>query len=154
ASIREASVVFGSGVEVSSKTREDVTVFVIGGAAGLVGASGAVGVGSIDSTSTAFVRASDVSSLGGIAVFAEDNARLDSNTGALAGGFVGVGGAVTVGSITNTVRAAALGAHLNATGETSIVADSEELIDGFVGTASVGAGALAGAVSINTIETV
>ena len=104
-----ASVVYGNGIEVSSRTREAVSVFVLGAAGGIVGLAGAVAVGDISSTNNAYVRSSDVNSRGAIAVLAENHASLDTNTGALGGGFIGAGAAVVVGSITNTTRARALG---------------------------------------------
>ena len=148
------SVVYTSGAEVTASTREHVFVFTLSGAGGLVGAAGSVSVGSISDTNDAYIRASDVYSHGDIAVLAKDNATLDPDTGAISGGFVGIGGSVYVGSITNTTRAQLVGAHLNAWGLTSVKADTTEHVTPFVGTASGGVVGLAGGVTVTTIETV
>src|SRR5262249_50335299 len=116
--------------------------------------AGAISVGSIDDASEADIVSSDVFSHGGIAVLAKDNAHLDPNLGAIAGGVAGAGGSVYVGSITNTTREQLLGAHLNATGLTTVDADTTELVDPFVGTLAGGLVGLAGAVTVTTVETV
>ncbi|MCI0584260.1 MAG: hypothetical protein L0227_15470, partial [Chloroflexi bacterium] len=147
------SSVRGKGVEVSATTRERVAPIVAGAAAAAVGISGAITVVEIDGLTEAFVQRSDVSSQGDLRIVADDTATINTGAGVLSGGFLGAGGTFAVNAIRNTTRARASGSTLNATGLTLIEADSDEAIDTLVGTAAGGAIALAGAVSVNTIET-
>jgi len=147
-----ASVVHGTRVEVSTLTRERVDPIAAGVAGGLAGVAGAVSMISIDSDNDAYVRQSDVFSLGSITILADDDARIVAVVGNIAGGFVGAAGSISINSVTNTTRAQALGANLNAVGALRIEADSDELIDTLVGTAAGGAGAIAGGVTVNSIE--
>ncbi len=84
-------------VTVEAHAREDILLIAFGIAGGVVGIGGAVNVLTIDNTTTAHIGANAHVSAGGDAVvYATDDTDLVTISGALAGGFVGVAGAVTV----------------------------------------------------------
>jgi len=156
------SIVYGYHVVVSTVSDEDVQRTVVGGAGGVVGVAGAVSVLNVNVTNNAFVRDSDIYSVpipfsstyqGDVAITANDTTTVGTKVGTLAGGVVGAGAAIGVNSIQNTVQAEVLGGHLNAVGAITVAATSNETIAPFAGAAVVGAVALAGAVSVDTINT-
>src|SRR5262245_14055907 len=148
-----ASHVFGTGVEVSTVSREKIDEIIVGFAAGAGAIAGTVSVADVKATSEAFVDNSEVNSKGSLKVLGDDTAQISPSIGTFTGGALGIGAAVSVNTIKTTVRAQALGATLNATGTMTISADSDEKISPLVGTGSLGAIALAGAVTVDTIET-
>ncbi len=147
------SVVWGGGVQVTTETFETVDMTVLGIVGGAVAVAGAVSVLNIDATNNAFVHDSDVYSLDGINIAANDTPSISTKVGVLDGGAVGAAHSVSVNTIQNTVQAEALGGHLNATLGINITATSNESIAPFVGTGSLGGVALAGAVAVDTITT-
>ena len=124
---------------------------VVGGAIALAGS--AVSVLNIDATNNAFVRDSDIYAVGNLEITANDTPTISTKVGVLDGGAVGAGAAVSVNTIQNTVQAEVLGGHLNATVQIYVAATSNESIAPFVGTGSLGAVALAGAVAVDSITT-
>jgi RTX calcium-binding nonapeptide repeat (4 copies) len=148
-----ASVVYGTGVEVSTVSREKIDEVIVGFAAGAGALAGTVSVADVSATNEAFVDNSEVNSKGYLRVLADDTAQINPSIGTFTGGALGIGAAVSVNTIKTTVRAQALGATLNATGAMTIQADSDEKISPLVGTGSIGLVALAGAVTVDTIET-
>src|SRR5262245_59777687 len=148
-----ASAVYGTGVEVSTVSREKIDEIIVGFAGGAVALAGTVSVADIKATSEAFVDNSEVNSKGSLKVLGDDTAQISPTVGTFTGGALGIGAAVSVNTIKTTVRAKALGATLNATGAMTIQADSDEKISPLVGTGSLGIVALAGAVTVDTIET-
>ncbi|MCA9185641.1 MAG: VCBS repeat-containing protein, partial [Planctomycetales bacterium] len=147
--------IFARGVEVSSRTRETVDVVLGGASVGSIAVAGSISVTNIDSDNNAYLRHANISSLGDILVNADNIAKVDTTVGAVAGSIsVSAGGSVTVNTISNTTRARIIGGNLNATGAIDVLADTDETIDTTAVTGAVGLGAgLAGAVSVNTIET-
>ena len=149
----QPSVVFGSSVSVSAVTSEQFEVDVVGSNGGVIAVAGSVGVTTLGTSTLAFVRDSSIISQGEVAVAANDNAEIDPSIGALAGSAIGVAGSVSVNTIENTVLAQVFGGDLTAAGAISVTAISSEAIDPYTGTLSAAAIALAGAVSVDTIQT-
>jgi hypothetical protein len=147
------SLVYSKGVEVSTVSHEKIDEHVIGVVGGAVALAGTVSVVDITSHNNAFIHASEVNSKGDLAVLANDSATVNALVGTVVGGAVGAGASVSIDTIKTTVEATAVGATLNALGALTIAADSHETLKPVVAAGSLGALALAGVVSINTIET-
>src|SRR5262249_45101652 len=147
------SLVYGKGIEVSTVSQERIDENVIGVVGGAVALAGTVSVVDITSHNDAFIHASQVNSKGDLAVLANDSATVNALVGTEVGGAVAVGASVSIDTIKTTVEATAIGATLNAMGALTIAANSHETLKPVVAAGSLGAVALAGAVSINTIET-
>ncbi len=147
------SVVYARGVEVSTVSRETIDTTVLGIAGGLVGIGGGVEVVDIAANNSAFVRDSDVYSLGDLAVLANDTSVLNPTVGSLGAGGVGVGTSISLNTIESTIQAQVLGGHLNATGALTVGATSNESLTPLVMTGGVGGAALAGSVAVNNIQT-
>ena len=121
------------GVVVQAQSTEKMLNLVVAGGAGFVGVSGAVGVTLIGSNTTAFIgHNAQINQVGNasaaatqsVYVNASNDVHVTSFVGAIAGGFVGVGGAVAVGSLKNNTKAEIQsGAHVAA--NVSIAAQSE-----------------------------
>ena len=87
-------------ISVNAGDKVSVRTFIVGVAGGFVGVSGAVDVGTLNSNIKAEVQAgAGLSAAGNIAVHAVGIQDIASLTASGAGGFVGVGGAVSVWSI-------------------------------------------------------
>ena len=149
----QPSVVFGSSVQVSAVSSEQFEVDVVGSTGGLIAVAGSVAVTTINTGTVAFVRDSSIFSQGEAAVLAYDNAEIDPSVGALAGSAVGVAGSVSVNTIENTVLAQVFGGDMTAAGSINVMATSIDAINPYTGTISAAAIALAGAVSVDTIQT-
>ena len=149
----QPSVVFGSSVSVSAVSSDQFEVDVVGSTGGLIAVAGSVAVTTISTGTVAFVRDSSIFSQGEAAVLAYDNAEIDPSVGALAGSAVGVAGSVSVNTIENNVLAQVFGGDMTAAGSINVMATSIEAINPYTGTISAAAIALAGAVSVDTIQT-
>jgi hypothetical protein len=113
-----ATVNAQSNVSVAAHSTEDFLLVGFGGAGGLVGVGAAVSVLSVNNHVGSFIGAGATVFAGGnVAVTANDDTTITTITGALAGGFVGVGGAVGVLSITKDTEAHIdSNAHVDASG--------------------------------------
>ena len=151
-----------SGLIVQAESSEDIVNIVVAAGAGFVGVSGAVGVAIIDSDTQAWIGAdaqinqtdgnSGAGSDQGVYVNAANEARVLTFTGAIAGGFVGVGGAVTVGNLNNDVNAKVRsGSKVKARKNVEVNALSIKKIDTFDVSGAGGFVGVAGAVSVWSI---
>ncbi|MCP3913837.1 MAG: hypothetical protein GY713_23190, partial [Actinomycetia bacterium] len=107
ASIRQGAVVNAANdVTVESHAKEDLLLMGFGIAAGVVGIGGAVSVLTFDTTTTATIDAgAEVGAGGDVLVLASDDTETTMVSGALAGGFVGVGASVGVLDIDKSTQA-------------------------------------------------
>jgi hypothetical protein len=136
---------------------------VAAGAGGFVGVSGAVGVTLISSTTEAIVEANAVidglhqGSAGAnqsVYVNAGNNTNVQTFIIGIAGGFVGVSGAVDVGSINNNITAKVeSGASVTATDNIEVNAVGLKSIHGFDVSGAGGFVGVGGAVSVWSIGT-
>ncbi|XZE52908.1 GEVED domain-containing protein [Planctomycetaceae bacterium SH139] len=102
-----------NGVIVQADSSEDILHVVAAGGGGFVGVAGAVAVALIDSDTTAELMdgtsvnedAGDALRVGDVFVNAANDTSVRAYTIGAAGGFVGIGGAVDVGSVRNDVMA-------------------------------------------------
>ena len=157
------SIVYAYNVNVGTSSTENIQRTVVGGGFGAVGVSGAVAVLNVNVVNSAFVHDSDVYAvaifplqgvvMGNLSITVNDTTTVGTKVGDLAGGAVGAGASINVNTIQNTVEAQVLGGHLNASGATTVAATSNESITPLTGTGSLGVAALAGAVTVNTIQT-
>ncbi len=141
------------GLVVQGQSSEDFFHLDVAAGVGYVGVGGGVGVSLLDSDTTAIIGANtkinknnagaDASQ--GVYVTAANSASGTHFTGAVAGGFVGVGGAVQVGSLKNDTAARILGnADVTARGDVAVNGISRIDLDtltisgagGFVGAAA------------------
>src|SRR5690606_37932547 len=108
----DTQTVHGTIVQASSS--EDILHIAVAAGAGFVGVSGAISVSVLDSDTQAWIGNADINQTGGNAgannaqgvyVGAGNEARITTFSGAVAGGFVGVAGAVDVGVLKNDVNA-------------------------------------------------
>ena len=111
-----ATVSAKAGISVIATGSENILLIGVGLAAGGVGVGAVVDVLSISNQTTASIgSAASVHAGGNVLVAAVDNTNVLELSGALAGGFVGVGGAVGVMLITK-VTDASIGANANVEG--------------------------------------
>jgi hypothetical protein len=111
-----ATVKAAGGISVIANGSENVLLIGVGLAAGAVGVGAVVDVLSISNQTTASIGSSaSVHAGGNVLVSAADNTSVLELSGALAGGFVGVGGAVGVMLITK-VTDASIGSSANVEG--------------------------------------
>ncbi len=111
-----ATVKAAGGIGVTANGSENILLIGVGLAAGGVGVGAVVDVLSISNQTTASIGSSaSVHAGGNVLVSAVDNTSVLELSGALAGGFVGVGGAVGVMLITK-VTDASIGAGANVEG--------------------------------------
>ncbi len=153
----------GHGVMVQAQSSEDVFHLVAAGGAGFVGVSGAVTVTVIDSDTKAYIGNADINQTGGNAganaaqsvfVNASNEVRVTSFAGAVAGGFVGLGGAVDVGSIRNDTSAEILsGALVTAKNDVRVNSLGITDLNGFTFSGAGGVVGLTAAVSVWSIGT-
>jgi hypothetical protein len=137
-----------NGLIVQAQSSEEIFHLAVAGGFGFVGVSGGVAVTLIDSDTAAFIGANalinqaDTDGDGilnegaglnqSVYVNASNKVRTTSFAGALAVGFVGVGGAVDVGSIKNDTTAKILGgAHVTAVKDVAVNAVAIQEVDGF-----------------------
>ncbi|MHC4507326.1 MAG: FG-GAP-like repeat-containing protein, partial [Planctomycetota bacterium] len=154
--INRTQIYSADGVEVSSRTRENVGSLVVGGSGGAVGGAHGVGVIEIDSSNEAFISEADVFSESDILVHAEDNARIVvDNAQVGVGVYAGVGASLVITEITNITRAHVTGAELNARRLTEVKAESTGSISSGVATGGAAVfGGVAGSVAVNSISTI
>ncbi|MEO1524344.1 MAG: hypothetical protein AAFX06_02860, partial [Planctomycetota bacterium] len=147
------------GLAVQADSSEDYKHLAIAAGAGFVGVSGGVAVTMIDSDTTALIDGgalinqtggnAGASSLQSVYVNAANELRGFSFAGALAGGFVGVAGAVDVGSVKNdTVAQIGNGAVVTAENDVEVNALGIKDMQGFTFSGAGGAVALAAAISV------
>ena len=149
------STIYAQDFEASALSRTRVDPIIIGAAAsGSLAVGGSVSVVQVKNTTEASVQNSDVFSLGGILIYADDNVAIDTVLGALAAsGAASLGASVAVNNIEDSTQASALGARLNASGATAVQTDSHQSIDTILATGGLsGTVGIAGSVSVNTIE--
>ncbi|HET9187009.1 MAG TPA: hypothetical protein VFN80_03575, partial [Acidothermaceae bacterium] len=151
------------GVVVQAESSEDVLHIVAAGAGGFVGVSGAVGVTLISSSTEADVGANAVinglhqgSANGNQSVYidATNSATVDTFVIGIAGGFVGVSGAVDVGTLNNNVTAKVeAGATVNAKNDIEVNAVGLKDLSGFDASGAGGFVGVGGAVSVWSVGT-
>ena len=149
------------GMMVQAQSSEEILHIGVAAGAGFVGVSGAVNVSVIDSDTQAYIGNADINQTGanagananqGVYVGASNEARVITFTGAVAGGFVGVGGAVNVGVLKNDINAKIRnGAVVTARNDVEVNAMGIKEIDGFVISGAGGFVGVAGAVSVWSI---
>ncbi|MCP4707532.1 MAG: hypothetical protein GY869_02815, partial [Planctomycetes bacterium] len=152
------------GVVVQAQSNENLFHLSVAGGGGFVGISGAVTVTLINSDTTAYIGANaqinqtDDNSAGhadqSVFVVASNNVQITSFAGAVAGGFVGIGGAVDVGSIKNDTTAKILGgAHVKAKNDVQVNAVGIKDLDGLSFSGAGGFVGLSASVSVWSIGT-
>ena len=183
---RSALVNAAQDVEVIAESTQDITSIAGAGALGVgaVGLAGAVPVISIDNETSAYVEgtaegepATMVDADGNIAISASDRTETDIVAGSVAGGLVGVGGAVGVTIIEKDTKAfagnkAVVNARGNSSGSVSacsgmdnqgglltkdvkglsVRAESSEDFSTITGAGAGGFAGVAGAVAVSTID--
>ena len=148
-----SSHVYGRGVEVSASSRETIRVGLLSASGGFAAVAGTVSVADINANTHAFVRDSDVASLGFLRLRADDNAVIDPTLTSVSVGGAAGGAAISFNTIKTTVQAQVICGDLAATGALSVIADSDESITPTVSSEGIGGFAIAGSIGINTIET-
>ncbi len=141
------------GVVVQAVSSEDVTTFAGAGGVGLVGIAGAVNVLVVNSDTIARIGdAATVTSGQSVVVAAANTVDSFAFTGSLAVGFVGIGGAVNVGTIRNASNAS-IGAAANVTSgaATEVIALSRKKIDALSIGAAAGVVSATGSIGLITI---
>jgi hypothetical protein len=151
------------GVIVQAQSSEEILHIVAAGGAGFVGVSGAVGVTLIKAETDAVIESNaliDTLHQGSanadqsIYVNAANNANVQTFIIGVAGGFVGVAGAVDVGTLNNNTKAEVqTGATLNARDNIEINALSLKSLQGFDASGAGGFVGAGGAVSVWSIGT-
>lgn len=148
------SVVYARGVEVSSRTRENVNSKLAGMAfSGTASGAGAVSAIDFDSDSLAAIARSKVFVQGPIKVYASDFSLLDSKVATFAASAGGsIAGSVVVNTLSNTAKASVQGADLNATKGIEVQALGSDKISIMSGGVGLGQGGIGGVVSFNTMQ--
>ena len=151
------------GVVVQAQSTEKMLNLVVAGGAGFVGVSGAVGVTLIGSNTTAFIgHNAQINQVGNasaaasqsVYVNASNDVHVTSFVGAIAGGFVGVGGAVAVGSLKNNTKAEIQsGAHVAARNDVEVNAVAIDNVTDYTLSGGGGFVGLAASVSVWSIGT-
>ena len=146
------------GVIVQAQSKEQVLHLVIAAGVGFVGVSGAVAVTLVDSDTTAFIGSNASINQGaglsgdadqGVYVGASNQAHLSTFVVGVAGGVVGVGGAVDVGSLNNdTLAEIRSGAVVDAENDVEVNAVGIHEVDGFTLSGAGGLVGLTAAVSV------
>ncbi|WP_183940553.1 beta strand repeat-containing protein, partial [Sphingorhabdus rigui] len=148
-SATDVDAIFGGNVEVTALSRESVTDYVVGVAAGLwAGIGGGSSVYRSTSDTKALVESARVTSKGAVTVGADARGTAESTVMVVAGGAVGAGGSVGIALIEREVTSAVRGSQVVADGTVAITANERQTLDAIVGSAAGGAGALAGAVTV------
>ncbi|WP_198937984.1 hypothetical protein, partial [Pelomonas sp. KK5] len=150
------------GVIVQGQSSEDFFHLDVAAGVGYVGVGGGVGVSLLDSNTTAIIGANTkinknntgADARQGVYVTAANSASGTHFTGAVAGGFVGVGGAVQVGSLKNDTAARILGnADVNAKGDVLVNGISRIDLDSLTISGAGGFVGAAGAVTVWSVGT-
>jgi hypothetical protein len=152
------------GVIVQAQSSEDIFHLAVAGGAGFVGVSGAVAVTLIDSDTTAYIgQNAYINQTGGntgadpdqsVFVGASNEVRVTSFAGAVAGGVVGMGGAINVGTIKNDTSAKILsGARVTAQKDVEVNALGIKELDGFTFSGAGGLVGLSASVSVWSLGT-
>ncbi len=152
------------GVVVQANSSENFFHLDVAAGAGYVGVGGGVGVTLLDSDTTAIIGANTKINRNngnagadgdqGVYVTAANNASGTHFTGAVAGGFVGVGGAVQVGSLRNDTAARILGnADVAAAGDVAVNGLSRIDLDSLTISGAGGFVGAAGAVTVWSVGT-
>jgi hypothetical protein len=150
------------GVAVQATSSEDVlTVAVAGGAGAYVGLAGTVAVTVIHADTRAFIDDAVINDPTGVtpgsaqavSVGAADFSRIHTVTPSVAGGFVGVSGAVNVGVVNNDTRAyIGSDATVNAQGNVDVLALSNKDFDSTTISISGGVVGVGGAVAVFSLD--
>ena len=148
----QQSSVFGKYVEVSTASRETIEMDVLGVTGGAVSLAGGISVAEIKSVNQAFIRDSQVTSGGDLAILANDITKISSVVSTDAVGVFAGGAAIGFNTIENVVQAQVLGGQLFASNDMDIKANSQESITTVSHALGAGLASLAGTVTINTIE--
>ncbi|MBI1398269.1 MAG: LEPR-XLL domain-containing protein, partial [Betaproteobacteria bacterium] len=152
----------GHGLVVQAESSEDILQLTIAGSGGFVGIGGAVGVTIVDSNTNAFIGANALvnqtagnpgaSSQQGVFVDAANKVSAFVIGGGVGGGYVGVGGAVSVGSIRNDVGATIQsGARVKAAQDVDVQALAIKDVEGYTVSAAGGVVGVQGAISVWSI---
>src|SRR5262249_27746833 len=149
------------GVLVQAESSEDILHIVAAGAGGFVGVSGAVGVTLLSVETDAVIRGNAVlnglhqglaNGSQGVSVNAADAVNVQTFIIGIAGGFVGVSGAVDVGTINNNTKAQVeTGAQVTAKGDIKVNALALKHLQGFDASGAGGFVGVGGAVSVWSI---
>ncbi|MDD3898720.1 MAG: hypothetical protein PHE82_07215, partial [Syntrophomonadaceae bacterium] len=145
-----------------------------GGAGGKLGAAGSVSINTIGNTVEAYINDSTVGVEDNVYLLADSDNVIHGYGGALAGGLVGISGAVVVNTVENTTRSYILHSTVTASGTGSnvvvknwdgdgdestedlqglfVIASCNDLIELYSGAAAGGAGAVAGQTSVSHVK--
>lgn len=142
---KNATVKALGDISVAASGKENVVMVGFGISAGAIAVGGAVDVLSIDNTTKGYIDDSATVFAGGDAlVFADDNTQVLELSGALAGGFVGVGASVGVMLITKDTEATiGSSAHVDA------LANSDGFLESNGGIANVLDGTINGGTTLD-----
>ncbi len=153
----------GHGVIVQAQSSENITHIVAAGAGGFVGVSGAVGVTLLKGETDAVIQGSamingqhqgQANANQDVYVNAGDNATVQTFVIGIAGGFVGVSGAIDVGNLNdNTEALVDSGASVKAKNNVEINAVALKNIHGFDASGAGGFVGVGGAVSVWSVGT-
>jgi len=157
------STVYGANIDVDTVSNETISATLRGVSGGGFALAGTLSIEHLDVTNQAFVKNSNVYSIGDLKVRAHDTSAIDpvdpnnpnNSPGVTSVAFGGLSGgaAISINTIENTVQAQVIGSDLGANGATSVTAGSVETINATPKSEAVGAISMGGAVSINTITT-
>ncbi|MGY3658238.1 LEPR-XLL domain-containing protein [Bradyrhizobium sp. USDA 376] len=149
------------GVLVQAESKEDLLHIVAAGAGGFVGVSGAVGVTLISGETDASIldgalintaHEGSAASAQSVHVGAADDVSVKTFVIGIGAGFVGVSGAVDVGTVNNNVKAVVgANATVNAAADIDVYALSLKDIEGFDASGAGGFVGVGGAVSVWSI---
>ena len=149
------------GLVVQAASAEELLTVTVAAGAGFVGVSGAISVAVVNSNTKGWIGNAAINQSGGNAgasgnqdvwVNAANEFRDTTFTGAIAGGFVGVGGAIDVGVLKNNVNAQILsGARVTAAHDVKVNALAIKEIDSYVLSGAGGFVGVAGAISVWSI---
>ena len=152
-----------SGLVVQAESSEEITHITVAAGVGFVGVSGAAEVTILNSDTQAWIGSAQINQTGanagasgdqGVFVGAANEVRILSFAGAIAGGFVGVGGAVNVGVIKNDVNAQIrTGAVVTVEDDVEVNSLAIKDIDSFLISGAGGVVGVAGAVNVWSIGT-
>ncbi|HEY1378701.1 MAG TPA: hypothetical protein VGF55_18020, partial [Gemmataceae bacterium] len=155
---------------VSADSNESLSALVGTAAGGVAAVAGNVVVSTVETTTEAFVGSGARAALinqdprfqaGGafapgagqtVQVEADDTARLDDRSGALAGGLAGVGASIDVSAVRNrAVASVGSGARISAAGDVSVLAGSDRGLSSFVLSVAGGFVGLNGSVAVASL---
>lgn len=150
------------GVLVEANSSEDVFHLAIAAGGGFVGAAGAVSVDVLSAETKARIGNADINKNGNtnpsgdqdVFVVAADRATVETYTLGLAGGFVGIGGSVDIGTLNNDTRAVIdNGADVHAADDINVNAVAYKELDTVTISAGGGFVGVAGSINVWSIGT-